>query len=111
MTDEKEPSDDSCNRMPLTSTSLPTTSQPLDVPVFNCVVHVKSISSGVEMRVANLAGIVEQAANERAGLAVIVSRFKAATAEFLQDDGTIPWIDPIPDPGPDEQVRFIPVHL
>lgn len=106
--------EDSCSRAPSVPISLETalpTTQPRDVPVFNCVVYVRKTDSGAVLRVANLAGITEEASSERAGLAAVVSRFKQMTAEYLQGDGTIPWIEPIPDPEPDEQSRFIPVHL
>ena len=45
---------------------------PSDVPVFTCVVHVSPGESGVQARVANLAGLQVEAATEREALAKIV---------------------------------------
>jgi hypothetical protein len=82
-----------------------------DVPVFNCIVYIQKTPRGVHLHVANLAGIDCDAANEREGLAKIVSQFKQHTSEFHAESSTIPWIDPVPPPRSDEQTRFIPVHL
>ena len=83
-----------------------------DVPVFNCLVYVSTQpDGGVQARVANLAGFQVEAVTERAALAKIIPAFKQQLGELMQRGEAIPWIDPPPDPGPEEQARFIPVHL
>ena len=85
---------------------------PADVPVFNCLVYVMTDSDGrVQARVGNLAGLQVEAASERAALAQIIPAFKQQLGELMQSGTPIPWIDPPLDPNPEEQTRFIPVHL
>jgi hypothetical protein len=86
-------------------------SDPIGVPVFNCVVYVSCSEAGVQARVANLDGLQFRAANERAALAQIVPAFKQRVAELLQAGEPIPWVDPIPPLQPGEEQRLIPVHL
>ncbi len=81
-------------------------------PVFNCIVHVLRDSSGnVCARVANLPNIVCTASTERVVLTKIVSEFKQVVKELSEKGSAIPWIDPPSSKGPNEQTRFIPVHL
>ena len=87
-------------------------STPLEVPVFNCLVYVgRQPEGGVRARVANLDGLNCEAANERAALAIIVPAFKQRVAELTEAGTSIPWIDPPAAIEPDEQARYIPVHL
>ena len=82
-----------------------------DVPVFNCVVYVRSGSGPVRARVANLAGIECSAASEREVLGKVVAAFKQRVRELVEAATPIPWIDPPPPAAAEEQKRFIPVHL
>ena len=83
-----------------------------NIPVFNCIVHVLRDSTGnVSARVANLPGIVCTASTERDALSKIVKAFKHAVQELSEKNSVIPWIDPPSSKGPNEQTRFIPVHL
>lgn len=83
-----------------------------NTPVFNCIVHVLRDSSGnVIARVANLPGIVCTASTERDVLTKIVKEFKQVVRELSEIGSEIPWIDPPSTKGPEEQTRFIPVHL
>ncbi|MDG2383233.1 MAG: hypothetical protein P8N76_16305 [Pirellulaceae bacterium] len=87
-------------------------SSPLNVPVFNCIVHIAITESGaVQARVANLPGIEVTAPNERAALSQIVPIFKQHVMDSLEKQEKIGWIDPPPAAGPSEQTRLIPVHL
>ena len=84
---------------------------PQDVPVFDCVVYVARDEAGtIHARVANLSGLVEEAASEREALEKLVRRFKAQVAQLVQSGTPVPWIEPTP-PRADEQTRYIPVHL
>lgn len=84
---------------------------PPDVPTFPCIVYVRKVDGGMFARVANLEGIELRGHSERELLQKIVPEFKRQVARLHQQDEPIPWIDPIPDPAPDETKRFIPVHL
>ena len=88
------------------------TSTPLEVPVFNCLVYVASRQQGgVRARVANLPDLQCEAASEREALAKLVPAFKKRVGDLTSSGTDIPWIDP-PMPVVDgEQTRFIPVHL
>jgi hypothetical protein len=87
-------------------------SQPVDVPVFSCIVFVcADTDGGVRARVANLPGIQFTASSEREALAKIVPAFKQRIAELLQNETSIPWIEPPAPIEAGEQQRFIPVHL
>lgn len=81
------------------------------VPVFNCIVYIKPGPGGVRARVANLPGLECIAANERAALSKIIPAFKQRVSELLRNGLAIPWIEPPSPVEPDEQARFIPVHL
>lgn len=84
----------------------------LEVPVFNCLVHLGHLDSGeVRARVANLSGLECIAANEREVLAQIVPAFKNRILELRQAGKNVPWIE---NPSPlesGEVERLIPVHL
>ena len=85
---------------------------PHSVPVFNCIVYVRSGSPGeVHARVANLTGLEASAPSEREALAKLVAAFKMRVAELTREQTPIPWIDPTPPLEPEEQERLIPVHL
>jgi hypothetical protein len=87
-------------------------STPIEVPVFNCIVYVSEIAEGgVRARVANLADICCDAGSEREALGKIVPTFKQRVAELTASGTLIPWIDPPLPAEPDEQTRFVPVHL
>ena len=83
-----------------------------NVPLFSCVVYVSSTDGGqVRARVANFPGLQCVAANERQALATLIPAFKKQLVESMQDNTPIPWIDPPVDAEPQEQQRYIPVHL
>ncbi len=86
---------------------------PGSVPVYNCVVILSPIadSSKLRGRIANLAGIAADGYTERDVLIQLSRRFKTVVQEYARCAQAIPWIEPPDSPGPDEQQRFIPVHL
>lgn len=87
-------------------------SEPLSVPVFNCIVYVARRESGeVQARVANLPDIAFSADSEPAALRLIVNEFKRRVAQCLAEECPIPWIEPPLEAASDEQKRLIPVHL
>jgi hypothetical protein len=87
-------------------------SGPADVPVFNCVVYVsRPEGGGVRARVANLAGFECTAGSEREALMKLVPAFKERILELTQSKSEIPWVDPPLAKEPDEQERYVPVHL
>ena len=82
------------------------------VPVFSCLIYVSHGDNGqVRARVANLPGLQCAAASERQALAILVPSFKKRLVELMQTDTPIPWTDPPVPPEPQEQQRFVPVHL
>tara|TARA_R110002049_G_scaffold4601_5_gene32737 strand:+ start:1030858 stop:1031166 length:309 start_codon:yes stop_codon:yes gene_type:complete len=92
--------------------SISSDSPPAAVPTFPCIVYVTNLSTGgVHARVANLAGIDAEAENEREALGKIVPEFKRQVGQLVANGDPVPWIDPPAKPGPDEQKRFVPVHL
>ncbi len=96
---------------PTTPRSLPTAA-PADVPTFGCVVYVSTLPDGRKKgRVANIAGIEHTAGTEREVLQRIVPDFKKRVSDCLAAGDSIPWIDPILAIDPNEQKRFLPVHL
>lgn len=83
-----------------------------DVPVFGCTVYVAlDGNGGVRARVANLAGLECTAGSEREALQKLVSTFKQRVSEFVHSETPIPWLEPPTAAEPEEQERFIPVHL
>jgi len=87
-------------------------SQPVAVPVFNCIVYVSRDDAGiVRARVANLAGLEFTAGSEREALGKIVPAFKQRVIELLSSKTPIPWIEPPAPPESGEQKRLIAVHL
>ena len=84
----------------------------LNVPVFNCIVHICRQENGqVQARVANLPDLSVIAVNERIALGEIVKAFKHRVSQLHENGATIPWIDPPSAKLEEEQTRFIPVHL
>jgi hypothetical protein len=82
------------------------------VPTFGCVVFVAAREGGgVRARVANLGGLDCEAESERAALAKLIPAFKQRVGEILARGEPVPWIEPVPEPAPGEQRRFVPVHL
>ena len=87
-------------------------SQPVQVPVFNCLVYLsRDAGGGVRARVANLPGLECTASSEREALGKIVPAFKRRIAELMHAGTPIPWIEPPSPAEAGEQTRFIPVHL
>jgi hypothetical protein len=86
--------------------------KPLDVPVFSCIVLVSpEAGGGVRARIANLAGFECTAASERQALAQLIPAFRTHVADLLRAGTPIPWIDPPVPAEPNEQKRWVPVHL
>lgn len=83
------------------------------VPVFNCHVYVGPAGSPerVRARVANLAGFEAEAPSEREALRQVSVAFKRALGEYTDAGQAIPWLDPPLAREPDEQERWLPVHL
>jgi hypothetical protein len=91
--------------------TLPQTN-PSDQPAFGCIVYVRKTETGrVVGRVANLNGLELEAASERDVLAGLVQSAKGILAAHLENGEDIPWVDPPPEKQPDEQKRFLPLHL
>lgn len=86
--------------------------QPAEVPVFNCIVYVsRNMEGGVRARVGNVTGLACTAMSEREALANIIRAFKQHLTGLLQSGDPIVWVDPPSRREPDEQERFIAVHL
>ena len=83
------------------------------VPVFSCIVilHRDTTTNRITARVANLTGITAEGNAERELLMLLTKQFKSFVQGCLQSNRPIPWIEPPESPQPDEQQRFIPVHL
>ncbi|MFK7769585.1 MAG: hypothetical protein AB8B55_20405 [Mariniblastus sp.] len=97
---------DSSNAREVTGDARPT------VPVFTCNVYVRrNEDDSVVARVANLAGIEASGASERDALSKVTREFKSRVFKMIEDQQTVPWIEPLPSPLDNEQVRSIPVHL
>ena len=88
-------------------------SAPGSVPVFNCVIILRTDrdTGRVFGRVANLPDISADGFTERDVLLVLTRRFKATVQEHLDSEQVVPWIEPPVRPGPGETERFVPVHL
>ena len=86
-------------------------SAPLNVPVFNIVVYVSHADGVCHARVANLPDISSAASSEPMALKKVITDVKARLQNWCQEEDDIPWIDPVPSPGPDDSQRLIPVHL
>jgi len=84
-----------------------------DVPVFNCVVLLRTEeeTSRVRARAANLDGVVATGATERDALMAVSKEFKTVVQGFLNNGEVIPFLDPPRKPESDEQERFLPIHL
>ena len=81
------------------------------VPTFACIVYVTKTDEGTRARVANLPDLQCIATTERDALGKIVPEFKQRISQWLAAGQQIPWIDPPSAQEPDEQKRFVPVHL
>lgn len=84
---------------------------PMDVPVFNVVIYVSHRDGKVVARVANLPDIEFSALSEPVALKQTITHVKKQLAEWHGSGAAIPWIDPVPQAGDDEQERLVPVHL
>lgn len=82
------------------------------VPVYDCHVIIKK--NEVDGRwsgfVSNLPSVTATALNERDLLRSISTQFKARLVQFAHEKQEIPW-QADQKPRPDEQQRWIPVHL
>ncbi len=81
------------------------------VPAFACIVYVSKTANGTRARVGNFPDLERVGANERDALGKIVPEFKKRISELITAGKEIPWIDPPSPLQPDEQKRFLPVHL
>lgn len=93
------------------SKSLPITSGG-SVPVFDCRVFVSQSDAGpVVARCVNLADVEATGPSERDALRKVVDAFKSIVQDHHSRGEAIPFIETDAKPGPDEQERWIPVHL
>ena len=82
------------------------------IPTFSCIVYLRRVEDGqFSGRVANLTGIEATGDTERDVLSKIVPAFKSRAAEYVARNERVPLVEPVPEPQPGEQKRFIPVHL
>ena len=82
------------------------------VPVFSCIVYVRrNEHATVTGKVANIDGIESSGGSERDVLGRVSREFKALVTKSFENGQEIEWIDPLPPPQANEQVRSIPVHL
>ncbi|MBL8812835.1 MAG: hypothetical protein JNM43_21900 [Planctomycetaceae bacterium] len=88
-------------------------STPGTVPVFNCLVILRTSDDGRKLhgRVANLAGMTAESWSERELLMQLTRRFKDHLQTSLKNEQPVAWIDPPEEPQAGEQLRYIPVHL
>ncbi len=94
------------------SKSLPITSGG-SVPVFDCRVFVSQPdgSGPVVARCVNLPDVQGSGPSERDALRKVVDAFKAIVQDYHTRGEAIPFIESDAKPGPNEQERWIPVHL
>ncbi|SMP43881.1 hypothetical protein SAMN06265222_1011020 [Neorhodopirellula lusitana] len=91
---------------------LPTTDSEAPPPAFGIVVYLSKTAEGqVRGRVANLPDLVHEGASEPGVLGKIVPMCKAVLQKAVQAGEQPPWIDPPLEKQPDEQRRFLPMHL
>ena len=95
----------------MTSSTPPISSHDSDVPTFGCIVYVSKVDSGVQARMGNLDDLVCVGASERDALGKMVAEIKSRIRTQLETDEELQWLDPPLKIQPDEQKRFIPVHL
>lgn len=99
---------------PKRSHELPVTeSRPAsDVPVFGCVVYLKTTSEGtVDGRMANYEGLRATASTEREVLSKLVAEFKRIASAMHQRGEAVTLTDPPDPPAEGEVTRLVPVHL
>ncbi|MDB2687488.1 hypothetical protein N9Y42_09785 [Mariniblastus sp.] len=83
-----------------------------DVPTFACLIYLSRDEEGrSHARVANLDSLRATAATPRDAMARVCREFKQRVRAAYAAGEKIDWIEPVEEPGPDEQVRSIPVHL
>ncbi len=82
------------------------------MPVFDCRVFVSHSEAGpVVARCVNLADVEATGPSERDALRKVVDAFKAIVQDHHARGEAIPFIETDAKPGPNEQERWIPVHL
>lgn len=86
-------------------------SAPLNVPVFNLVIHVCQVAEGVQARVVNLPDLRFSASSEPQALKQAIGEAKRRLAQWHAAGEAVPWVKTVPQPGDGEQVRLVPVHL
>jgi hypothetical protein len=86
-------------------------SDPISVPVFNCIVYISKEDQRVFGRIANLPDITFQGESEPDVLRQLVKEFKQRISTWLEAKDQIPWIEPPAAILANEQQRLIPVHL
>ncbi len=85
---------------------------PEQVPVFNCLVYVLRHDQGAYLaRSATLDGVSGGGDSEREALKNVVQAFKTKVGGYLADEKPIPWLEVPLEAAPDEQSRWIAVHL
>ena len=86
-------------------------SQPMEVPVFNCVIYVMKGPEDVQARVANLADLKFVGKTEPDVLRTTITEVKRMLSQWHSAGEEIPWLNPHQEMQPGEEVRYLPVHL
>ena len=86
-------------------------SQPMDVPVFNIVIHVSETAGKTKATVVNLPDLSFEASSEPMALKKAITEVKSRLANWHGKGEPIPWIELVPEPASNEQQRLVPVHL
>ncbi len=83
------------------------------VPVFNCIVILRTCpdTRRIAGRVASLPSITAEGNTERDVLLAITRKFKALMKESLEGNQPVAWLDPPQKASAGEVERFVPVHL
>lgn len=83
------------------------------VPVYNChaCLSPPDAEGWISARSCNLPEVVARGKSQREALAALVASFKAAVSRYRAAGQPIPWAECPTKPAPDEQERWIAVHL
>ncbi len=82
-------------------------------PVYNChaILSTPDAEGWLTARCSNLPGLVVRGKSQREALAALVAAFKAEVSRHAAAGQAIPWSESPVKPAPDEQQRWIAVHL
>lgn len=84
-----------------------------NVPVYNChaCLSPPDAEGWIAARSCNLPEVVARGKTQREALTALVAAFKAAVSRYRAAGRAIPWVESPSKPAPDEQERWIAVHL